>query len=175
MKKKKAPRLINAFQKSEEFQEAFELYKEKKQSGIEGENDPQSTLNDPKIEVQSTLVDPGIDPQTDPPVRVGCQDPENEGAVEGADLEPEPPSEGEVSEDKFATLEDLEELQEEVRELRTDKKDLLSDLSEVKNEIEDLKEVIEGLKEVPIIHEHLVRTSAWGKIAESRESQEESS
>ena len=153
---KRKPRLINQFQKSPEFQKAFELYKEKKQGEIEGEN----TLNNPQTEGGMALVNPVIGPE----LRVGSQHPEIEGAVHGAPQ----PYDVESHEGEYASLDDLEELQEEVRELHANKKDLQSDLSEVRDEIEELQAI-------PSIKEHFVRVSAWAKMKDYREKKEASS
>ena len=172
MKKKKAPRPINAFQRSKEFREAFELYKQKTQGEIEGQpttlNEPQNegrmTLSDPGNEVRMNLVEPQFEPQNDPPLRVGCQQPQIEGAFEGAIYGPERPSEAEVAQGEFVTLHEVQELVDEVQELRNENVALQEEMSQMNEHLKQGEKDIDQLKEFTDYGENVRYYDAWNKL-----------
>lgn len=158
---KRKPRLINEFQKSQEFQNAFELYKQKTQGEIE---DQPTTLSEPQIEGGMNLVEPQFEPQNDPPLRVGCQQPQIEGAFEGAIYGPERPSEAEVAQGEFVTLHEVQELVDEVHDLREDNVQLQEEMSHLGEEINQSEEAINNLKQFTDYDENLKFYGAWNKL-----------
>ena len=158
---KRKPRLINEFQKSQEFQNAFELYKQKTQGEIE---DQPTTLSEPQIEGGMNLVEPQFEPQNDPPLRVGCQQPQNEGAFEGAISDPLRPSEVEGGEGEFVTLDEVQEFVDEVHDLREDNVQLHDEISKLSEHINQGEKDIDQLKEFTDYGENVRHYQAWNKF-----------
>ena len=160
MPRKKKPNPLNLFQRSQLFRDTFEKWKD-------------GNLNPEEPNHAEPTIEP--DESNHPGNQNMVQEEGNqfEGSAEPMSEPPESPDK--LSDDDIATqvtIEDLAEVIEEVQEQQTITKELTEELEGTKRRIVELENKIEELRAVPVIHEHLVRQSAWTKMAEYREGKE---